>query len=452
MNGKNPTLVAVASLPTMVITFVIAFVAFVCWFALLEPDGLDVIRWALRSRQRIPDPADPAAGSSEDNHCVQQQALGEGKLQEQQLLRRQRETRGTTRRASDADQDDAEKIQRRAPPVLQAKHTLNRNHKKHYLVENATLRFGLHLDLRAVGFSVPLEDATPLEAPTCLSSIPETSCEAIKLVKDACELDAAISHHLSAAGFLEDVRPLLTGKQQGRETASLTWRQDTNSFLSDAPTRPTLSPTSCQATKLGFDSCEEHIWSELTTHSEEYYVRDLHLESSRILAIANKFLRYHTMQIKFNQLSSDTVTKPLSKVPVEPNQFRPHRHGQNYQVPRCFVEESRVVLALLPSAAIGRGYFKTMAKSINARHASHTTLPSNPCTDGTCENHDSVRPLVVKRLPRAHAGGIQWLDTQSPVTQRKTRLSHDDTLMVARMENFKGPQRNRNGKKITSFI
>jgi len=135
-------------------------------------------------------------------------------------------------------------------------------------------------------------------------------------------------------------------------------------------------------------SDSEDPWSNLTTHAEEYYVRDLHLDISCMDVIANKFCKNHAIQEQRNKLCPDTVTKLLGKVSVEPDQFKLHRRGQNCQVLRNFVQESEHTLAMIPAAAIGRDFFKTLAINIKARHASHSTLPTNSYALDMREKHD----------------------------------------------------------------
>ena len=477
MPGEDTTLLAAASIPAVLQIFAIALVAFLCLFAVLEPDVLRCAlgseeESALATRTQIPPPVSLQDGRG------RAQRLGTNKWYEHTTTQ-QRENSGASDIAASSDPGAGE-VRLRATTVPRAKRASTRNRTEHYLVETlcssrpsadhkviqprqrqshgqASVKTldcteadaALHCDLRpsadrnfeprqrqrhwpaggttlncavadaalrrdlsAAGFSVPLEDAVPnltrnisdrqrgratrttsaqgsdcclSEALTRRSSILKTSCEAIKLGLDTRQVHAAHCHELCAAGFsvsLEDTRPLLrvNGKRQGC-AASLTSGQGSAGYLLDAPTHPASSSTLPwrEANKIGLDSREDHPWSGMTTHPEEYYVRDLHLGSFRILRIANKF---HAMQERFEKLSADT--KLLGEVPSEPDRFRLLRCCQNCELPRCFVQESQIVQALEPVAVIGSGYFKTLAKNIKARHASHTrdaTPPINPYAD-----------------------------------------------------------------------
>jgi len=103
------------------------------------------------------------------------------------------------------------------------------------------------------------------------------------------------------------------------------------------------------------------------------------MDSFRTLGVANKLLKVHAMQAQLDKLSAmDANLKLLGEVPIRPDRFRLHRSGQTGKFPTCFVQESQDNLALLPAVAYGPGYFKTLAKNIKARHASHAMLPINP--------------------------------------------------------------------------
>jgi len=450
---------AEAILPTLVHIFVLAFFAFVCLFAVHEPD---VLRWALRSRRDIRDPKsgngsilgskiDPFPGSPEDGPGhVQQRALSRRKPHQQttaQRLWRQQVKSGTSDAAASLS-PGAGGFWLKTPPIPRRVPT--RVHKEHYFVQSATLHSprpsaevhqlnqrkdhwradvkmlkcaasdaALRRDLSAAGFSVLLEDTAPhlirnvddgqkgratsatstqssncckTKKTICPPSILKTSCDATTLGLDACEVDAALCRDLitmvflvplAAAPPLADVQLVARhcrGKQrQGRE-ASLMSDQGSSSCLLNAPTCPASSQMSREATGLGLDSCEEDSWSTYPEGSQ-----DLPMDNSCMLRIANKFYKGRAMEAHFDKLSADT--KLLGEAPD--CFILPHYQSEP---PRCFVQESQVILAKLPTAAMaGPGYFKALAKKIKARHASHATLPANSCPDGTYENNDKVR-------------------------------------------------------------
>ena len=445
MLREDPMLLAADSLKLVVQTFVVAFAAFVFLFAVLEPD---VLHCALRSRKRIRNPnEDPAPVSSQDGRSrVQQRALGTCKWNEQTTWRQQLRfiLLLLRQQVNSCANDDAGQVQIRAP----AKRVSTRNYAESILVESADMRSPrpsaklrqwravgrtldcafdvLRRDMSTAGFSVSFQEAIPMnigsgqgrvtsaqdcdfclsEAPTRPSSILKTSCEAIKLGLDVREVDTALCHNLCAAGShvsvsLKEARPLVTGKQQGR-TATLTSCQGSACYLSGAPTRPASSPVPHKATKLSLDSREENTWPGMTTHQEEYYVRDLHLGNFRMLRIANKFIRFHAMQAQHDQLSA--CPKLSGDVPGRLDRFRIMQRGQNRQMPRCFVQESQVV----PAAAVGRGFYKTLAKNIKARHATHTsdaTPPANPYANQTRLPRGRSNVLAAPRVLGSHQLG-----------------------------------------------
>jgi len=197
----DPMLVSV--LPAVMQTFVVAFVASVCLFAVLGPD---VFRWAICSRMHWHIRnlhAHPAPVSSEDNISsvsVQQQELGRRRRHErtnarqQLLLRQQRENNVFS--TSDA----ATSLPSVRRHMRRAKRVSTHNHKEHYLVESATS----HL---------PRPSAEPSQRQSC-----QTDGQAL----DCATTDMALRRDLSAAGFsviLEDTVPHLTrnvhGGQQG---------------------------------------------------------------------------------------------------------------------------------------------------------------------------------------------------------------------------------------------
>jgi len=435
MPGEDTTLLAAASISAVLLIFAIALVAFVCLFAVLEPD---VLRWALGSeeegalatRTQIPPPV-----SLRDSRGRVQQ-LGINKWHEHTTTRQRENSSASDTAASSGP--GAREVWPRAPTVPRAKRASTRKRTEHYLVEmlhssrpsadhkviqprqrqshgQASVKTldcteadaALHRDLRpsahrnfeprqrqrhwqaggttldcaaadaalrrdlsAARFSVPLEDAVInltrnvsdrqrrratrttsaqgsdcclSEAPTRRSSILKTSFEAIKLGLDTRQVHAAHCHELRAVGFsvsLEDTRPLLgvDGKRQGR-AARLTSGQGSAGYLLDAPTHPASTSTLPwrEANNIGLDLRENRPWSGVTTHPEEYYVRDLHLGTFRVLRIADKF---HAMEERFEKLSADT--KLFDEVPSGPDRFKLLRRCQNCELLRCFVQESQV--------------------------------------------------------------------------------------------------------------
>ena len=232
------------------------------------------------------------------------------------------------------------------------------------------------------------------------------------------EVDVTLCHNLRAAGFsvsAEVARTLPAGQQQVRgHVVHVTsdHARGSASYLLDAPTCLSSSPTStpkgppprapkkvqkgpppkrCNPTscrkaptnlRLGLDSREKDHWSGMTTHPEEYYVRDLHgMSSPRMLRIANRFIGFHAMQAQLDKLSA--YSKVIGEVPTtRPDRFKLLPRSQKCQLPRCFVQESqvqdRVVPTLLPTEEIERSFFKTLAENIKTRHAAGLPTCATP--------------------------------------------------------------------------